>query len=248
LHAPGKGEKGDVSRTKPGAHSSGRSSGTHLPASALNALPVAPFLFEPLAGARQRCARPLPPFSRARLCAALRGRGILLLGDSLTAGLHDALLELLGGARTRFEEPNGTHCAHRSLDWPGSPCEGHLLCGGDSGGPPATLRLRRNDYLLLNISDPRVESHFLKQRRRGRGWEVNRAYAAGAMACSKRRIAAAAERGFGCHDFRLPVEDVMPSAAVVVMKSPAPRRPPAPLRRPRATAATGSRWSRWLHA
>jgi len=41
LHAPGKGEKGDVSRTKPGAHSSGRSSGTHLPASALNALPVA---------------------------------------------------------------------------------------------------------------------------------------------------------------------------------------------------------------
>jgi hypothetical protein len=111
------------------------------PSTALAALPHRPYIWRP---SRACAAAPLPQFDRAAFCAALGRRRLLLLGDSLTLGHHDALVELLGGAGpVRRSQPTHAGCPGRMAA--GSPCLGHAVCGG-----AAWVQARRNDWLWLD--------------------------------------------------------------------------------------------------
>ena len=149
-----------------------------LAPSALHALPHRPYVWRP----PPTCYAPLQPFNRAAFCAALGGRSLLLLGDSLTSGMHDALVELLGGVDVRYEQPHPQYCPGRLRR--GAVCEGHAMCGGR-----VQLRLRRSDQLLLDGSPDVVEYGLLNESRT----RVNVEY-----------------RVKGSGSYELPVDDLIP--------------------------------------
>ena len=89
----------------------------------------------------------LAPFSRATFCAALGGRDVLIVGDSMNYMLHDSLLSaLLVGERGPIDD-------HRQMH----PCRGHNVCAAEAAAAgaarPPVVRYARNDYLSLTNTD-----------------------------------------------------------------------------------------------
>ena len=123
--------------------------------SAPNLLPNPVYEWHPRKLRSSRCPHarhivPLPLHNLAGRCAALGARRLLSIGDSLNAGLHDALVELLAGDAVaggepgvRYSDPPPWKCPGRMRY--GSPCAGHAVCGG-----AAQLQMRRSDLLWLD--------------------------------------------------------------------------------------------------
>ena len=104
-----------------------------------------------------RCA--LGAWNRSDFCAALGGRDILIVGDSISFTYHESLLSaLLPDASLR-----GAALQHPQVD----PCPGHAVCEEEarasSGLPlaqrilPASVRYVRNDFSTLNAHMPSAE-------------------------------------------------------------------------------------------
>ncbi len=131
----------------------------HNPAHACGAPPWTrerdPALFFAYAGHPAEC--PVPAWDRARFCRALRGRPLLLVGDSTSFTTHDSLL----GALLDAPYPAGAApLGHSQFD--GCPAGGHVVCGAEAEATaqlpeghaskvlPSSLAFVRNDYLRLN--------------------------------------------------------------------------------------------------
>lgn len=122
-----------------------------------------PGLFFAYAGHPAEC--PLPSaLDRARFCRALRGRPLLLVGDSTTFTTHDVLL----GALLDAPYPAGAAAlGHSQFDSCPADSGGHAICGLEAeatedlpaGHPskvlPSSLLFVRNDYLRLNVAQER---------------------------------------------------------------------------------------------
>jgi hypothetical protein len=103
-------------------------------------------------GRTEEDCSPLPRWNRADFCGVLRGRSVLVLGDSLSRQFHVALQDLAqrikrtpkGGKKEGLCPGNGR----------GKPCGGHTLCtgSGSGGGHAATMVFRRSDHLRLNVT------------------------------------------------------------------------------------------------
>jgi hypothetical protein len=115
-----------------------------------------PAQFFAYAGHSAEC--PVPAWDRARFCLALRGRPLLLVGDSTTFSTHDLLLgALLDDPYPTGAEPLG-HAQFESCPSGG----GHVICGVEADASallpvghaskvlPSRLAFVRNDYLWLN--------------------------------------------------------------------------------------------------
>ena len=102
------------------------------------------------------CAQ-LPRWTRRSFCSVLRGRGVLLVGDSLNRAMHMTLLDLAQQPpqlpQVRNEERSrrkgvGSLCRGNGVN---KPCSGHVICRG-SGHTPAPLRYRRSDQLRTDVT------------------------------------------------------------------------------------------------
>ena len=106
-------------------------------------------VWEWLPAERAGCVR-LPRLSRGSLCAALRGRSVLVVGDSLSRQMHMAILGLMEG--------EGRGAARARCPWrlSGVPCGGHAICRGGARRARARQRLlfRRSDWLRPNATAP----------------------------------------------------------------------------------------------
>lgn len=84
------------------------------------------------------CALSWKPWSRRTFCGALRGRSLLVVGDSLHAEFHDTV------ASAMQDE-------HFSCFRPGTKCNGHVICNDASSGKmPARFRYVRDNYFVLS--------------------------------------------------------------------------------------------------
>lgn len=83
------------------------------------------------------CAHRLRAPRLAEFCAALAGRHVLMVGDSLDQQLHDYVVG--------FTLDANPSC-------PGHNCRGHVICDGAPGGawPAARFTFRRNDRVLVS--------------------------------------------------------------------------------------------------
>lgn len=93
-----------------------------------------------------RC--PYSPWDRAKYCALMRGRRVLVVGDSLNEQLHDALADAAA-------PPEGSPCSSRGV---GSSCRGHTLCDGDD---THFLRFVRNDRLSLGAKKAQISDKWV---------------------------------------------------------------------------------------
>lgn len=107
------------------------------------------FAWEPTAAAAARgCPAVAREWSRAAFCAALRGRDILLVGDSLTFTLHDTLLSALldAGAPALREHVQWDECPTHAL------CEAEAAAAAAAGSATvrtASMRFIRNDHATV---------------------------------------------------------------------------------------------------
>ena len=92
---------------------------------------------------RADCQYPYLPWDQGAFCAALRGRSVLAVGDSMSRQFHQTLEDLAAPGV-------GAPCTGRGFG--AGTCRGHVICGpGSGGGQRVRLLWRRSDRLRIDF-------------------------------------------------------------------------------------------------